>query len=104
VGAKPSATRVPQRRTAQLGRQRRDAGIPARRTEVAVDVNAGVVAGCSGAAQLDRPHTTSLMIDFWKSGLLSSTAGVSHPSARTFRRVVDEMHAGRVKRGVLTFD
>jgi S-(hydroxymethyl)glutathione dehydrogenase/alcohol dehydrogenase len=45
------------------------------------------------------------MVDFYKSGLLmlDELVSLTRPLDR-FGEVVDEMHAGRVARGVLTFD
>src|SRR5271163_921905 len=84
-------------------------GIPPRGTEVAVDINAlayvdrGLLGCRYGSA---RPHhDIPLMIDFYKSGqlLLDELVSLTRPLDR-FGEVVDEMHAGRVARGVLTFD
>jgi S-(hydroxymethyl)glutathione dehydrogenase/alcohol dehydrogenase len=83
-------------------------GIPARGTEVSVDVNAlayvdrGLLGCRYGAA---RPHhDIPLMIDLYKSGalLLDELVSLTRPLEQ-FRDVVAEMHAGRVARGVLTF-
>src|SRR5580698_2534643 len=84
-------------------------GIPPRGTEVAVDVNAlayvdrGLLGCRYGSA---RPHhDIPLMVDFYKSGqlMLDELVSLTRPLER-FGEVVDEMHAGRVARGVLTFD
>ena len=84
-------------------------GIPPRGTEVAVDVNAltyvdrGLLGNRYGSA---RPHhDIPLMIDLYKSGrlMLDELVSLQRPLER-FSDVVDEMHAGRVARGVLTFD
>jgi len=84
-------------------------GIPPRGTEVAVDVNAlayvdrGLLGCRYGSA---RPHhDIPLMIDLYKSGqlLLDELVSLTRPLA-AFSEVVDEMHAGRVARGVLTFE
>jgi Zn-dependent alcohol dehydrogenase len=84
-------------------------GIPPRGTEVAVDVNAlayvdRALMGCRyGSA---RPHhDIPLMIDLYLSGrlMLDELVSLTRPLER-FGEVVDEMHAGRVARGVLTFD
>jgi Zn-dependent alcohol dehydrogenase len=84
-------------------------GIPPRGTEVAVDVNAlayvdrGLLGCRYGSA---RPHhDVALMIDLYRSGrlLLDELVSLTRP-LEAFREVVDEMHAGRVARGVLLFD
>jgi S-(hydroxymethyl)glutathione dehydrogenase/alcohol dehydrogenase len=84
-------------------------GIPPRGTEVAVDVNAlayvdrGLLGCRYGSA---RPHhDIPLMVDLYKSGqlMLDELVSLTRPLDR-FGEVVDEMHAGRVARGVLTFD
>ncbi len=84
-------------------------GIPPRGTEVSVDVNnlayvdRGLLGNRYGSA---RPHhDVPLMIDLYKSGrlLLDELVSLTRPLER-FGDVVDEMHAGRVARGVLTFD
>ncbi len=84
-------------------------GIPPRGTEVAVDINnlayvdRGLIGCRYGSA---RPHhDIPLMIDFYKAGLLmlDELVSLTRPLDR-FGEVVDEMHAGRVARGVLTFD
>jgi S-(hydroxymethyl)glutathione dehydrogenase/alcohol dehydrogenase len=84
-------------------------GIPARGTEVAVDVNdlayvdRGLLGNRYGSA---RPHhDIPLMVDLYRSGrlLLDELVTITRPLA-DFGDVVDEMHAGRVARGVLTFD
>ena len=84
-------------------------GIPPRGTEVAVDVNAlayvdrGLLGCRYGSA---RPHhDIPLMVDFYKSGMLmlDELVSLTRPLDR-FGEVIDEMHAGRVARGVLTFD
>ena len=83
-------------------------GIPPRGTEVSVDVNAlayvdrGLLGNRYGSA---RPHhDIPLMIDLYKSGrlLLDELVSLTRP-LEAFGEVVDEMHAGRVARGVLTF-
>lgn len=83
-------------------------GIPPRGTEVAVDVNAlayvdrGLLGNRYGSA---RPHhDVPLMIDLYRSGrlLLDELVSLTRPLEQ-FSEVVDEMHAGRVARGVLTF-
>jgi S-(hydroxymethyl)glutathione dehydrogenase/alcohol dehydrogenase len=84
-------------------------GIPPRGTEVSVDVNAlayvdrGLLGCRYGSA---RPHhDIPLMVDLYKSGqlMLDELVSLTRPLER-FGDVVDEMHAGRVARGVLTFD
>ncbi len=84
-------------------------GIPPRGTEVSVDVNnlayvdRGLLGNRYGSA---RPHhDVPLMIDLYQSGrlLLDELVSLTRPLER-FGDVVDEMHAGRVARGVLTFD
>jgi len=84
-------------------------GIPPRGTEVAVDINTlayvdrGLIGCRYGSA---RPHhDIPLMIDFYKSGqlMLDELVSLTRPLDR-FGDVVDQMHAGRVARGVLTFD
>ena len=84
-------------------------GIPPRGTEVSVDVNAlayvdrGLLGCRYGSA---RPHhDIPLMVDLYQSGLLmlDELVSLTRPLER-FGEVVDEMHAGRVARGVLTFD
>jgi len=53
-----------------------------------------------------RPHhDIPLMIDFYRSGqlMLDELVSLTRPLEK-FGDVVDEMHAGRVARGVLTFD
>ena len=84
-------------------------GIPPRGTEVAVDVNAlayvdrGLL-GCRYGSS--RPHhDIPLMVDFYRSGqlMLDELVSLTRPLEK-FGDVVDEMHAGRVARGVLTFD
>jgi Zn-dependent alcohol dehydrogenase len=84
-------------------------GIPPRGTEVSVDVNAlayvdrGLLGNRYGSA---RPHhDIPLMIDLYQSGrlLLDELVSLTRP-LEAFSEVVDEMHAGRVARGVLTFD
>jgi Zn-dependent alcohol dehydrogenase len=84
-------------------------GIPPRGTEVAVDVNAlayvdrGLL-GCRYGSS--RPHhDIPLMIDFYRTGqlMLDELVSLTRPLEK-FGDVVDEMHAGRVARGVLTFD
>jgi Zn-dependent alcohol dehydrogenase len=84
-------------------------GIPARGTEVAVDVNAlayvdrGLLGCRYGSA---RPHhDIPLMVDLYKSGqlLLDELVSLTRP-LEAFREVVEEMHTGRVARGVLVFN
>lgn len=84
-------------------------GIPPRGTEVAVDVNAlayvdrGLLGNRYGTA---RPHhDVPLMVDLYRSGrlLLDELVSLTRPLEQ-FGDVVDEMHAGRVARGVLTLD
>ena len=84
-------------------------GIPPRGTEVSVDVNAlayvdrGLLGCRYGSA---RPHhDIPLMVDLYLSGqlMLDELVSLTRPLAQ-FGEVVDEMHAGRVARGVLTFD
>jgi S-(hydroxymethyl)glutathione dehydrogenase/alcohol dehydrogenase len=84
-------------------------GVPPRGSEVAVDVNALAyvdrsLLGCRyGAA---RPHhDIPLMVDLYRSGalLLDELVSLTRP-LEAFREVVDEMHSGRVARGVLLFD
>jgi Zn-dependent alcohol dehydrogenase len=84
-------------------------GIPPRGTEVAVDVNAlayvdrGLL-GCRYGST--RPHhDIPLMVDLYRSGqlLLDELVSLTRP-LELFREIVDEMHAGRVARGVLLFD
>jgi S-(hydroxymethyl)glutathione dehydrogenase/alcohol dehydrogenase len=84
-------------------------GIPPRGTEVAVDVNAlayvdrGLLGNRYGSA---RPHhDIPLMVDLYLSGqlMLDELVSLTRP-LDLFGEVVDEMHAGRVARGVLLFD
>src|ERR1700683_221048 len=84
-------------------------GIPPRGTEVGGAVNAltyvdrGLLGNRYGSA---RPHhDIPLMIDLYKSGrlMLDELVSLQRP-LEPFSDVVDEMHAGRVARGVLTFD
>jgi Zn-dependent alcohol dehydrogenase len=84
-------------------------GIPPQGTEVAVDVNAlayvdrGLMGNRYGSA---RPHhDIPLMIDLYQSGrlLLDELVSLTRP-LEAFGEIVDEMEAGRVARGVLTFD
>jgi Zn-dependent alcohol dehydrogenase len=84
-------------------------GIPPRGTEVAVDINnlayvdRGLLGCRYGSA---RPHhDIPLMVDLYKAGLLmlDELVSLTRPLER-FGEVIDEMHAGRVARGVLTFD
>jgi Zn-dependent alcohol dehydrogenase len=84
-------------------------GIPPRGTEVAVDVNElayvdrGLLGCRYGSA---RPHhDIPLMVDLYRRGdlLLDELVSLTRP-LEAFGEVVDEMHAGRVARGVLTFD
>jgi S-(hydroxymethyl)glutathione dehydrogenase/alcohol dehydrogenase len=76
---------------------------------VPVDVNAlayvdrGLLGCRYGSA---RPHhDIPLMVDLYQAGLLmlDELVSLTRPLER-FSEVVDEMHAGRVARGVLTFD
>jgi Zn-dependent alcohol dehydrogenase len=84
-------------------------GIPPQGTEVAVDVNAlayvdrGLMGNRYGSA---RPHhDIPLMIDLYQSGrlLLDELVSLTRP-LEAFGEIVEEMEAGRVARGVLTFD
>jgi len=84
-------------------------GIPPQGTEVAVDVNAlayvdrGLLGNRYGSA---RPHhDIPLMIDLYQSGrlLLDELVSLTRP-LEAIEEVIDEMHAGRVARGVLTFN
>jgi Zn-dependent alcohol dehydrogenase len=84
-------------------------GIPPRGTEVSVDVNAlayvdrGLLGCRYGSA---RPHhDIPLMIDLYLSGrlMLDELVSLTRPLDK-FNDVIEEMHAGRVARGVLTFD
>jgi S-(hydroxymethyl)glutathione dehydrogenase/alcohol dehydrogenase len=84
-------------------------GIPPRGAEVAVDVNAlayvdrGLLGNRYGSA---RPHhDIPLMVDLYQTGrlLLDELVTLTRPLT-AFGEVIDEMHAGRVARGVLTFD
>lgn len=83
-------------------------GIPPRGAEVAVDINnlAYVdrsLMGCRYGSS--RPHhDIPLMIDLYRSGslMLDELVSITRPLER-FTEVVDEMEAGRVARGVLTF-
>jgi S-(hydroxymethyl)glutathione dehydrogenase/alcohol dehydrogenase len=83
-------------------------GIPPRGTEVSVDVNAlayvdRTLMGCRYGSS--RPHhDVPLMVDLYLSGalMLDELVSLTRPLDR-FSEVVDEMHAGRVARGVLTF-
>jgi Zn-dependent alcohol dehydrogenase len=84
-------------------------GIPPRGTEVSVDVNAlayvdrTLMGNRYGSA---RPHhDIPLMVDLYLSGqlMLDELVSLTRPLA-SFGDVVDEMHAGRVARGVLTFN
>ncbi len=81
-------------------------GIPPRGTEVAVDVNSlayvdrGLIGCRYGSA---RPHhDVPLMVELYRSGqlLLDELISMTRP-LEAFREVVEEMHAGRVARGVL---
>ena len=84
-------------------------GVPPRGTEVAVDINAlayvdRALIGCRYGSS--RPHhDIPLMVDLYLSGqlMLDELVSLTRPLGR-FGEVVDEMHAGRVARGVLTFD
>ncbi|HLN15138.1 MAG TPA: Zn-dependent alcohol dehydrogenase [Acidimicrobiales bacterium] len=84
-------------------------GVPPRGSEVAVDINAlayvdrGLL-GCRYGST--RPHhDIPLMIDLYRSGqlLLDELVSLTRPLER-FSDVVDEMHAGRIARGVLVLD
>ncbi len=84
-------------------------GIPARGTEVAVDVNAlayvdrGLL-GCRYGSS--RPHhDIPLMVDLYRAGslLLDELVSPTRP-LEDFREIVDEMDGGRVARGVLLFN
>lgn len=83
-------------------------GIPPRGTEVAVDVNelAYVDRGLLGCRYgSSRPHhDIPLMVDLYRAGslMLDELVSLTRP-LDAFAEVVDEMHAGRVARGVLTF-
>jgi S-(hydroxymethyl)glutathione dehydrogenase/alcohol dehydrogenase len=83
-------------------------GIPARGTEVSLDMNAlatvdrGVLGCRYGSA---RPqHDIPLLVELYRSGslLLDELVSLTRPLA-AFSEVVAAMHAGRVARGVLTF-
>jgi S-(hydroxymethyl)glutathione dehydrogenase/alcohol dehydrogenase len=84
-------------------------GIPPRGTEVAVDVNELAyvdrsLMGCRYGSS--RPHhDIPLMIDLYRAGtlLLDELVTLTRPLDQ-FSEVVDEMHAGRVARGVLVLD
>jgi S-(hydroxymethyl)glutathione dehydrogenase/alcohol dehydrogenase len=84
-------------------------GIPPRGTEVAVDVNelAYVDRGLLGCRYgSSRPHhDIPLMIDLYQGGslMLDELVSLTRP-LEEFGEVVEEMHAGRVARGVLTFN
>ena len=77
-------------------------GIPARGTEVAVDVNslAYVDRGLLGCRYgSSRPHhDVPLMVDLYRSGvlLLDELVSLTRP-LEAFREVVEEMHAGTVR-------
>ena len=84
-------------------------GIPPPGTEVSVDVNAlayvdrGLI-GCRYGSS--RPHhDIPLMVDLYLSGqlMLDELVSLTRP-LELFSQVIDEMHAGRVARGVLVFD
>ncbi len=83
-------------------------GIPPRGSEVAVDVNelAYVDRGLLGCRYgSSRPHhDIPLMVDLYRNGslMLDELVSLTRP-LEAFGDVVDEMHAGRVARGVLTF-
>jgi len=83
-------------------------GIPPRGTEVSIDVNAlayvdRAVMGCRyGSA---RPHhDIPLMVELYLEGrlLLDELVTETRP-LEGFRDIIDDMHAGRLARGVLTF-
>ena len=81
-------------------------GIPARGTEVAVDINAlayvdrGLL-GCRYGSS--RPHhDVGLMVDLYKAGRLKLDELVTMTRPMdSFREIVEAMHAGQVARGVL---
>ncbi len=83
-------------------------GIPARGSEVSVDINnlayidRGLMGCRYGAA---RPHhDVKLMVDLYQSGQLKLDELVSLTKPlEQFRDIVDAMHTGTVARGVLTF-
>ena len=84
-------------------------GIPPRGTEVAGRRQRPGLRR-PGAARLPLRlgpphHDIPLMVDLYKSGrlMLDELVSLTRPLER-FGDVVDEMHAGRVARGVLTFD
>ncbi|MHB8438003.1 MAG: Zn-dependent alcohol dehydrogenase [Acidimicrobiales bacterium] len=83
-------------------------GIPPRGTEVAVDVNnlayvdRGLLGCRYGSA---RPHhDIPLMVELYRSGslMLDELVSATVP-LEGFRDVVEDMHAGKLARGVLTF-
>jgi len=83
-------------------------GIPARGTEVAVDVNAlayvdRALIGCRYGAS--RPqHDIPLMVELYLEGKLMLDELVTETQPLDgFRAIVESMHAGRLARGVLTF-
>jgi S-(hydroxymethyl)glutathione dehydrogenase/alcohol dehydrogenase len=81
-------------------------GIPARGTEVAVDINSlayvdrGLLGCRYGSA---RPHhDVPLMVDLYRAGRLKLDELVSMTRPMDdFREIVEGMHAGTVARGVL---
>jgi S-(hydroxymethyl)glutathione dehydrogenase/alcohol dehydrogenase len=81
-------------------------GIPARGTEVSVDINSlayvdrGLLGCRYGSA---RPHhDVALMVDLYRAGRLKLDELVSLTRPMdAFREIVDGMHAGTVARGVL---
>jgi S-(hydroxymethyl)glutathione dehydrogenase/alcohol dehydrogenase len=83
-------------------------GIPPRGTEVAVDVNQlayvdrGLIGCRYGSA---RPHQDiPLMVELYKQGKLMLDELVTATAPlEGFRDIVDDMHAGKLARGVLTF-
>jgi len=84
-------------------------GVPPRGTEVPVDVNHlayvdRALLGCRYGST--RPHhDIPLMVDLYRSGqlLLDELVSLTRPLER-FAEVVDEMHAGRIARGVLVLE
>ncbi len=84
-------------------------GIPPRGTEVPMDMNAlatvdrGVL-GCRYGSARPR-HDIPMLVDLYRSGalLLDELVSVTRP-LQDFGEIIGEMHAGRVARGVLTFE
>ena len=83
-------------------------GIPPRGAEVAVDVNQlayvdRALVGCRYGSS--RPHhDIPLMVELYREGRLMLDELVSEVlPLEQFRDVVDDMHAGKLARGVLTF-